>query len=88
MDTGGLLQFQIMASHKTTKSRKGIRHLFKVILLFKENPSPKSLAFPNISLVRRGLYIHTTVGMEAGFSGKESLQAGKKCKGYDYWVSR
>ena len=50
-----LLQLQIVTSHKTTKSRKGIRHLFKMILLFKENPSQKSLAFPKISLVRRGL---------------------------------
>lgn len=52
MDTA---QLQIVASHKTTKSTKGIRHLFKMILLFKENPSQKALAFPKISLGRRGL---------------------------------
>lgn len=78
MDTA---QLQIVASHKTTKSTKGIRHLFKMILLFKENPSQKALAFPKISLGRRGLYIHTIVGMEAAFSGKESPQAWQNAKG-------
>lgn len=41
----------------------------------------KSLAFPKISLVRRGLYIHTIVGMEAGFSGKDLFKHGRNAKG-------
>lgn len=78
-----------MPSCGATKSRKESGHLWAMILLLKENPSPEvfegfSFYFPG-QKGHIGTQLQWMLGSErVAFTG----EAWRKCKGWDCWVSQ